>query len=189
MLENHRQFPELSILVSSLQRQLTFSRNSPQLIEEFSTIIQNVESQMDIVVPNHYWCLLCLLRDSPPVFRCKRRTHKWNATGVMTQFREFLNKQPPLSLLHNAELQKHIQLCTYYLLGTHHTAIHRHNSNIIIAPFMRKVKKERNCFLPAVMRIGFSRKKKQKNKKKQALFPIFFPRKYNDSVHFCTEIG
>lgn len=144
---------------------------------------------MDIVVPNHYWCLLCLLRDSPPVFRCKRRTHKWNATGVMTQFREFLNKQPPLSLLHNAELQKHIQLCTYYLLGTHHTAIHRHNSNIIIAPFMRKVKKERNCFLPAVMRIGFSRKKKQKNKKNQALFPIFFPRKYNDSVHFCTEIG
>lgn len=48
----------------------------------------------------------------------------------------------------------------------------------IIAPFMRKVKKERNCFLPAVMRAGFSRKNKQ-----TTIVPRFLPKKIQ---RFCT---
>lgn len=143
-----------STLFSLFQWQFNICRNSLQFIEEFSMVLQDSESQTDTAVPSHYRCSACLIRDQPSIFRCKSITRTWNATWVTTQFREFLNKQQPLPPLLIAERQRHIELHTYYLSVTHHAAIRRSNRNIIIVLFQRKVKKERNYFIPAEMRFG-----------------------------------
>lgn len=145
-------------------------------------VIQDSEPQMDTVVPSHYQCLLCLITAQPSIFRRKSITCKWNATWVMTQFREFLNKQQPLSC-YWLQRGRDILNCIPITFRGHITLpFTGATETLLLLPSRERSRKKGIALYLQRWGLGFFLEKKA------FLFPFIFLRKYNDSGHFYAEI-